>query len=1021
MRCDGKRDGQESARFSSSGRSAMTGSGSDPANAKADWTAARAAHTRTDEAHKERQAAASDTAPTPARTAITAESSLLWLQTAANFRAYSAAQSRAALQYSATREPTADRPQPLAMGHSHSVPSLSAEPQAEDAEALQSPSITAAESQEISPPPPVAAAADAPGAIAGAADAAVPPPRARRVRSVRRAESLVSYLPSARSLSAPSQWSWTHDELFSTPPDPHPSAAVDPAAAADAAQATQSLLDDDDEMFDVDIDAMVAAATARSKDKGAQQISVTTETEISTSTTIVMEAQSASAASPASSSSSLAIVTTNAAATAAVPKSLFDDADDAMFDAVDIEALVAAASASAKQHKGARKGVRVGREAAIDLTDDPAPANAHHLSSVAGVASATAAAAAAAASASASSSVDIEDIAALCASTAAAASAAGVSSVAAAAAPSPDDDPLPTPLSLRNPHEPLAVTRFCELSWCELQLDFSLRLGKRAPSAAAQAVMDRGSAIHLEYELETTTHVEVQPESNEDVWALRIINMMLGLQELTATGRTREFPVFGCVRTPKPDRAVKPHAGSHSTPQPRWVWITGIVDEIVRADVFAKDQWCKQQARDELIAEEAAEKARAAAAAHRKPPLSRTKSEAASSAFDTKRKRSSSAVQTPDSVDTRVSVVASASPVLAVRAASSSASVAAASSPAPAPSALIDRTASFSQASLNPDEEWQIERQIGVELEQQSKENTRPQANVASPSASSPTSMSSAPAAASPKSATSGAGSPMSLASASASPVVAPSSSSSSPAPSSHTAAAAGTSAAPRSRPRAPPPDFPVSDRYLVLDHKTRMANSMPMQSQKAATYLQVSIYKHLIDRWLGTPTSDSIEVKQKQGGAAKHSNNGSRDEQKHSSAYAAAASASASASSSADPSLSPPFPLSLFYSHFSLDPQKPLCASLRSHLESCGLSRDFTLEDLLNFLLSMAKASPQTDREMKVEYQWQKDKRVRERGTEHTGGGASFSHAHVAFAYSDSFACLLACCVLFVLFLLCS
>lgn len=834
------------------------------------------------------------------------------------------------------------------------------EQQADDTDAIQSPIITSSESQIISPlqqsPPPAAAApreaataAEAPNAAAAPADAAtVPPPRARRVRSVRRAESLVSYLPSARSQSAPSQWSWTHEEVFSTPPDPQSSATDDAAAAAAVTEATQSLLDDDDEMFDVDIDALVAAATSRSKDNGAQQqISVMTETTISVT---VIEAQSAGAAASAvvttaaaTASSSLndsvaapslstSAVAASRASSFVAPKSLLDDADDAMFDSVDIDALVAAATA---RHKGGRKSVKVSREAAIDLTDDSAPENAHPVASIPAAAVASAAPA----------SMDIEDIAALCASTAASASAAAISSVAAAAAA----DPLPTPLSLRNPTEPLAVTRFCELSWCELQLDFSLRLGKRAPSAAAQAVMDRGSAIHLEYELETTTHVEVQPESNEDVWALRIINMMLGLQELTATGRTREFPVFGCVRTPKPERGSKPHAGSSSTPQPRWVWITGIVDEIVRADVFARDQWHKQQARDELVAEEAAEKARAEA--HRKPPLSRTKSEGPTSAFDTKRKRTSRDVQTP---------VASASPVLAMRAASSAASSAA---PAPSSSALVDRTASFSQASLNPDEEWQIERQITAELEQGSKENTRPQ-NAAS--AVSPTSSASA---ASPKSAASGAGSPMSLAS--ASPIAAPSSSSS-PAPSSNAAAAS----AARFRPRPPTPDFPVSDRYLVLDHKTRMANSLPMQSQKAATYLQVSIYKHLIDRWMGPPNSNT-ETKMQHTGKAKDCSNSSsgQDEQKHSSGYPAAASAASSTSD--DLFLAPPFPLSLFYSHFSLDPRKPLCESLRSHLDSCGLSRDFTLEDLLNFLLSMSKSSPQTDREMKVEYQWQKDKRV--------------------------------------------
>jgi hypothetical protein len=76
---------------------------------------------------------------------------------------------------------------------------------------------------------------------------------------------------------------------------------------------------------------------------------------------------------------------------------------------------------------------------------------------------------------------------------------------------------------------------------------------------------------------------------------------MMGLQELTVTGRTRELPVFGCVRSPA---SLSP---SQPADQPRWIWIMDVIDEVVRLDILQHDQQRKQQQRDQIVAMEEAE------------------------------------------------------------------------------------------------------------------------------------------------------------------------------------------------------------------------------------------------------------------------------------------------------------------------------------------------------------------------------------------------------------------------------
>jgi len=587
---------------------------------------------------------------------------------------------------------------------------------------------------------------------------------------------------------------------------------------------------------------------------------------------------SAAASASAAASSAAATVVPVPSSPAAVPASTApviyfdDDADDDAMASVDVDALVAAAAAStaAAAASSAATDAPATLSDVIDLTGDgsqewqqrqqcsmPKPP----------------------------CSSDMEDLAASWAT--------------------------PPPLALRGSLSPplLFVTDFSGLAWCEVQTDLSLRLGKRAPPPAAQAVMDRGSAIHLEYELETSVRVDVAIESKEDVWALRLCNLLLGLQELQATGRTRELPIFGCVRVPCAAAAGASIAG---VAFPRFVWLMGMIDEVVRLDLHAREQHTKQTLLAALVASEAEEKKRKADAKDAAKAAAAAAAPALKRATSDKRKRD--AAEQADDRQSKLPFLpaaAAAAPSFSAAAASEAASEAAAADSAAEPSApSIDD--SMSQAlSVALEEELRLEQAISAEVQVMEAEA---QAATIAPAPS------------------------VAAAASQVEDATPPAAAASIPPP-----------------PAAVAPSFLVSSEYLVLDHKTRASNSLPLQSQKIATYVQVSLYKRLLDRWLGPPVRAT--------GA----------EEKSGDDLAGLAAAHALED---DEALQPPFPLSRFFSDFNLNRSVRLGSSVQTHLRACGLSADLTLEDLLQFTLGAAKSLPRTHRDMKVEYEWQRDQR---------------------------------------------
>ncbi|CAG8432781.1 514_t:CDS:2 [Diversispora eburnea] len=89
----------------------------------------------------------------------------------------------------------------------------------------------------------------------------------------------------------------------------------------------------------------------------------------------------------------------------------------------------------------------------------------------------------------------------------------------------------------------LYVTDISSLSWCEQQFHYSLHAGGRTETTEMKA----GSDIHLKLELEVHDLVKVSIETSEDLWGLKLFNLLFGLEALRTTGETRELPVFGFV------------------------------------------------------------------------------------------------------------------------------------------------------------------------------------------------------------------------------------------------------------------------------------------------------------------------------------------------------------------------------------------------------------------------------------------------------------------------------------------
>lgn len=116
--------------------------------------------------------------------------------------------------------------------------------------------------------------------------------------------------------------------------------------------------------------------------------------------------------------------------------------------------------------------------------------------------------------------------------------------VTASAAPEqPGDDPR-APLERFRQRKPLSVTDLVSPAWCEQQYWYSLtRFGRVRKTKA----MKQGSSVHKVLEEQVHKEVKIDVQTREDMFGLRIWNVIQGLRTLRATGMTREMEVWGVL------------------------------------------------------------------------------------------------------------------------------------------------------------------------------------------------------------------------------------------------------------------------------------------------------------------------------------------------------------------------------------------------------------------------------------------------------------------------------------------
>ncbi|XP_045582261.2 exonuclease V isoform X2 [Procambarus clarkii] len=108
------------------------------------------------------------------------------------------------------------------------------------------------------------------------------------------------------------------------------------------------------------------------------------------------------------------------------------------------------------------------------------------------------------------------------------------------------DKPLPPIESLRGGY--LWVSDFSKQMWCEQQMEYCLTMPPDIIIPEPKQVT-KGSELHLARELEVQDYVNVKVTSSEDIFAIKVINLLIVLKSiLTMSSIThREVPIFGVV------------------------------------------------------------------------------------------------------------------------------------------------------------------------------------------------------------------------------------------------------------------------------------------------------------------------------------------------------------------------------------------------------------------------------------------------------------------------------------------
>lgn len=114
---------------------------------------------------------------------------------------------------------------------------------------------------------------------------------------------------------------------------------------------------------------------------------------------------------------------------------------------------------------------------------------------------------------------------------------------AAQAPEQPGEDPR-APIERFRSKRPLSVTDLVSPAWCEQQYWYSLSRHGRVRRTKA---MKQGSSVHKTLEEQVHREVKIDVQTREDMFGLRIWNVIQGLRTLRETGMTREMEVWGVL------------------------------------------------------------------------------------------------------------------------------------------------------------------------------------------------------------------------------------------------------------------------------------------------------------------------------------------------------------------------------------------------------------------------------------------------------------------------------------------
>lgn len=90
------------------------------------------------------------------------------------------------------------------------------------------------------------------------------------------------------------------------------------------------------------------------------------------------------------------------------------------------------------------------------------------------------------------------------------------------------------------------MTHLTSQLWCEQQLEYGFTRPQEALVEQPEYV-SKGSQLHLARELESEDYVDVKIESDEDIFAIKVLNLYSHLKNLKALKFCREVPIFGRV------------------------------------------------------------------------------------------------------------------------------------------------------------------------------------------------------------------------------------------------------------------------------------------------------------------------------------------------------------------------------------------------------------------------------------------------------------------------------------------